>query len=128
MLRKVTSVALFKLTTMRKLRTINSIFRIDIALKNRLLVSVEECIIGIYFDKQATLTNKVTNESAVEVGNPLHATGRVNSAGNFSVGLFLIVVVSQHETQQQAWHDDVTDAQHGKVTAGGAGEHQFAGE
>lgn len=75
-----------------------------------------------------TLTNKVTNESAVEVGNPLHATGHVNGTWNFSRGLFLIVVVTQHETQEQAGHDDVTDAQHGEVTAGWAGEHQFAGK
>lgn len=77
-------------------------------------------------DPVAIRTNKVTNQGAVEVGNPLHAAGHVDRTGHFSVGLFLIVVVSEHEAQQQARHDDITDAQHGEVAARGAGEHQLS--
>ncbi len=42
----------------------------------------------------------------MEVGNSLHPAGHVDSTWHFSGGLFLIVVVSEHEAQQQAWHDD----------------------
>lgn len=64
----------------------------------------------------------------MEVGNPLHAAGHVGGAGHFTGGLFFIVVISQHETQQQAWHDNIADAQHGEVAASGARKHQFAGQ
>ncbi len=62
----------------------------------------------------------------MEVGNPLHPAGHVDRTRNFSVGLFLVVVVSEHEAQQQAWHDDIADAQHGEVAAWGAREHQLS--
>ncbi len=77
-------------------------------------------------DTVAIRTNKVTNQGTVEVGNSLHPAGHVDSTWHFSGGLFLIVVVSEHEAQQQAWHDDIADAQHGEVAAGGAGEHQLS--
>lgn len=79
-------------------------------------------------DSVVTRTNKVTNEGAVEVGDPLHAAGHVGSPGHFSRGLLLIVVVSEHKAQQQTRHDDITDAQHGEVAPGGAREHQLAGQ
>lgn len=74
------------------------------------------------------LTYEVANEGAVEVGDALHAPGHVGRALCLTVRLLFVVVIAQHEAEQQSGHDDVTDAQHGEVAARGAREHQLAWE
>ncbi|KFV63286.1 hypothetical protein N307_14069, partial [Dryobates pubescens] len=72
-----------------------------------------------------SLTYKIPNECAVEVGDLLHPSGdvgRPRGATGVAAGLFLVVVVAQHEAEQEAWHHNVPDAQHGEVAACGTGE------
>lgn len=63
------------------------------------------------------LTYKVSNESAVEVGDALHASRHVARSRHLSVCLLLVVVVAQDEAQQQPGHHDVSYSQHGEVTS-----------
>lgn len=53
----------------------------------------------------------------MEVGDALHASRHVPGPGHLAVGLLLVVVVAQDEAQQQPWHNDVSDSQHGEVTS-----------
>lgn len=64
----------------------------------------------------------------MEVGDALHAPGHVGGARCLAARLLFVIVVSQHEAQQQSGHDDVADAQHGEMAARGAREHQLAWE
>lgn len=74
------------------------------------------------------LTHEVADEGAVEVGDALHAPGHVGGALGLAARLLLVVIVAQHEAEQQSGHDDVADAQHGEVAPRGAREHQLARE
>lgn len=70
------------------------------------------------------LTYKVANEGAVKVGNLLHASrdvGGPRGTAGVTVGLLFVVVVTKDKTQQESRHHDVSNAQHGEVTASGAG-------
>lgn len=64
----------------------------------------------------------------MEVGDALHAPGHVGGARCLTARLLFVVVVAQHEAEQQPGHDDVADAQHGEVATRGAREHQLAWE
>lgn len=69
-----------------------------------------------------TLTYKVSNECAMKIGDFLHAARDVAwswCTTGVTVGLFLIVVIAQHEAQQEAWHHNITYSQHGEVAACG---------
>ena len=60
----------------------------------------------------------------MEVGNLLHAPGDVGGSGGtagVTVGLLLVVVITQDEAQEESRHHDVSDAQHREVAARGAG-------
>lgn len=74
------------------------------------------------------LTYEVADEGAVEVGDALHAPGHVGRALSLATRLLLVVVVAQHETEEQSRHDDIADTQHGEVAARGARENQLAWE
>lgn len=43
------------------------------------------------------LTHKVSNESAVEIGDALHASGHVTRSWDFPICLLLVVVIAQDE-------------------------------
>lgn len=61
----------------------------------------------------------------MEVGDLLHPprdVPRPRGAAGVTAGLLLVVVVAQHEAEQEAWHHDVPDAQHGEVAACGTGK------
>lgn len=74
------------------------------------------------------LTYEVADEGAVEVGDALHAPRHVGRALCLAACLLLVVVVAQHEAEEQSRHDDIADAQHGEVAARGARENQLAWE
>lgn len=60
----------------------------------------------------------------MKVGNLLHAPGDVGRSGGtagVTVGLLLVVVVTQDKAQEESRHHDVSDAQHREVAARGAG-------
>lgn len=79
---------------------------------------------GVARSLPGPLTYKVSDEGAVKVGNLLHApgdVGRSRGAAGVTVGLLLVVVVTQDKAQQEPRHHDVSDAQHREVAARGAG-------
>lgn len=60
----------------------------------------------------------------MEVGDLLHASGDVGGSrgtAGVTTGLLFVVVVTEDEAQQESGHHDVSNAQHGEVTACGAG-------
>ena len=67
-----------------------------------------------------SLTHKVSNESAVEIGDALHASGHVTRPRDFPICLLLVVIIAEDEAQQQPRHHDVSDPQHREVTSCGA--------
>lgn len=79
-----------------------------------------------YDTAASQLTYEVADEGAVEVGDALHAPGHVGGAGGLAARLLFVVVVAQHEAEQQSGHDDVANAQHGEVAACRTREHQLA--
>lgn len=73
------------------------------------------------------LTHKVSDESAVEIRDALHASGHVTGPRDLPCCLLLVVIVAQDEAQQQPRHHDVSDSQHGEVASCGAAWRQRAG-
>lgn len=61
----------------------------------------------------------------MKVGDLLHAPRDVpwpRRAAGIAVGLFFVVVITQHEAEQEPWHHNVSNPQHGEVAACGTEE------
>lgn len=60
----------------------------------------------------------------MKVGDLLHAprdVGGSRGAAGVTIGLFLVVVVTEDKAQQESGHHNVSNAQHREVAASGAG-------
>ncbi|KGL74600.1 hypothetical protein N309_13407, partial [Tinamus guttatus] len=71
------------------------------------------------------LTYKISNECAVEVGDLLHSPRDVPwswGTTGVTVGLFFVVVITQDKAEQETWHHNISNPQHGEVAACGTGQ------
>lgn len=64
---------------------------------HRLQTTIKPSTFHIHPSIDCSLTHKVSNESAVEIGDALHASGHVTRPRDFPVRLLLVVIIAKDE-------------------------------